>query len=253
MPVTEREIVRGRDVIELSHRGAEEFIRLANDCAEAHQRFTVALSGGSTPKSLYTLLASPGYKERIPWKNVHLFWGDERCVPPDHPESNFRMVQESLLSQVEVPPQNIHRMAGEKEPEIAAAEYEETLKRFFQLSNGHLPRLDLILLGLGEDGHTASLFPGSDALGETKRLVVAPYVEKLDAYRLSLTLPVLNNGAVIVFLVAGENKAAAVEQVLGASAGEPRVPAARIRPTNGTLVWLITQDAARSLTSTSEF
>ena len=251
-PMTEREIIVCRDVGELSQRGAEEFIRLAQKSVELSGRFTVALSGGSTPKRLYSLLASPGYKERVPWKSVYLFWGDERCVPPDHPESNFRMVQEALLSKVDIPPENIHRMAGEKKPEIAAAEYEETLRQFFQLSTGEVPRFDLILLGIGEDGHTASLFPGSEALTESKRLVVAYYVKKLQAYRLTLTLPVLNNGAAIVFLVTGENKSAAVKQVLEPEAGEPLVPAAKIRPVDGRLSWLITEDAAAKLSRSPE-
>jgi 6-phosphogluconolactonase len=247
VPMAEREIVVCSDITELSHKGAELFIRLANNCVGDFGQFTVALSGGSTPKSLYTLLASPGYKEGLPWQSIHLFWGDERCVPPDHPESNFRMVKEALLSKVDIPADNIHRMAGEKTPELAAAEYEETLKRFFRLSNGALPRFDLILLGIGEDGHTASLFPASDALSETKHLVVAPYVEKLGAYRLTLTLPVLNHGAAIVFLVAGENKAGAIKQALGSyDAGEPLVPAAMIRPVDGRLIWLITQDAVEA-------
>jgi 6-phosphogluconolactonase len=242
--MAEPEIVICSDAAELSQRGAEQFIQLAHRSVEISGRFAVALSGGSTPKALYSLLASPGYKERVPWKNVHLFWADERCVPPDHSESNFRMVQESLLGKIDIPPENVHRMAGEKEPETAAAEYEETLRRFFQIPVGERPRFDLIFLGIGEDGHTASLFPGSAALGETKRLVVAPYVEKLTAYRLTLTFPVLNHGACVVFLIAGESKAAIVRQVLEAKGGAAVIPAARIRPADGRLVWLITQDAA---------
>jgi 6-phosphogluconolactonase len=245
--MAERETIVCRDVPELSRRGAEAFIGLAQKSVKMSGRFTVALSGGSTPKGLYSLLASPGYKERVPWNSVYLFWGDERCVPPDHPESNFRMVQESLLSKVDIPRENIHRMAGEKEPEKAAAEYEETLRSFFQVSTDELPRFDLILLGIGEDGHTASLFPGSDALNEMKRLVVACYVEKLQAYRLTLTLPVLNDAAAIVFLVTGENKAAAVKRALEPEPGEPLIPAAKIRPVNGQLSWLITEDAAAKL------
>jgi 6-phosphogluconolactonase len=247
--MAEREIIVCQDVAELSRRGAEQFIRLAQQSVEVSGRFTVALSGGSTPKSLYSLLASTGYKERVPWQNVHLFWGDERSVPPDHPESNFRMVQESLLSKVEIPPENIHRMAGEKQPDIATVEYEETLRRFFQLSNGELPRFDLIYLGIGADGHTASLFPGSDALNLTNRLVVALYVEKLQAYRITLTLPVLDHGANVVFLVAGSDKAAIVEKVLGEDAVALLLPAAMIRPVDGRLIWLMTEDAFEGVRS----
>ena len=250
--MAEPEIIVCRDVADLHQRAAELFIAIATEAVKGSGRCAVALSGGSTPKGVYSLLATPGYAERVPWQSVHLFWGDERCVPPDHPDSNFRMVQESLLSKVDIPPQNIHRMAGEKERETAAAEYEETLRRFFRLATGELPRFDLILLGIGEDGHTASLFPDSDALSETKRLVVACYVEKLQAYRLTLTLAVLNNGAPIVFLVAGENKSAAVKKALESKAGEPLVPAARIRPVDGRLIWLITEDAAIKLLHSPE-
>ncbi|MEX0802663.1 MAG: 6-phosphogluconolactonase [Candidatus Binatia bacterium] len=179
--MAERETLVCQDVAELSRKSAEQFIELARWSVEASGRFAVALSGGSTPKHLYALLASPGYRERGPWKKIHLFWGGERCVPPNHAESNFRMVQESLLSKIDMPADQIHRMQGEREPSVAAAEYEKQLKYFFGLENGALPRFDLILLGIGEDGHTASLFPGSSALDEAERLVAAPYVDKLKA------------------------------------------------------------------------
>jgi 6-phosphogluconolactonase len=241
--MAEREIVFCQDIGELSRKSAERFIQLA-ESVEGSGRFTVALSGGSTPKHLYSLLASPGYKERVPWRNVHLFWGDERCVPPDHPESNFRMVKEALLSKIDIPVENIHRMAGEREPQAAAAEYEKHLQEFFGLSIGELPRFGLILLGIGEDGHTASLFPDSDALNETEHLVVATNVEKLKSYRLTLTLPVLNNGAEIWFLVTGSSKAAVVKEILE---NKSDIPAARIQPVDGKVIWFITQDAAASL------
>jgi len=196
---------------------------------------------------LYALLASADYNRRIPWNQVHLFWGDERCVPPDHPQSNFRMVRESLLTKIKIPPENVHRMAGEKEPKTAAVEYEEQMMKFFRLSEGTLPRFDLILLGLGEDGHTASLFPGSDALNETKQLVAANFVEKFNAHRLTLTLPVLNHGADVVFLVAGQSKAAVVKEILGKKTDSPVLPAARVMPLDGHLTWLITRDAATAL------
>lgn len=244
--MAEREIIIRRDIAELSRQSAERFSQLINQSVQGSGRFTVALSGGSTPKHLYSLLASPDYKERIPWNNVHLFWGDERCVPPDHPESNFGMVRESLLSKIKIPAENIHRMAGEREPQAAAAEYEKHLQEFFGLESA-LPRFDLILLGIGEDGHTASLFPGSDALNETERLVIAPFVEKLNSYRLTLTLPVLNSGAEVWFLVTGASKADAVKKVLRGSAD---LPAAKVQPGNGRLVWCITQDAAPGVSTT---
>jgi len=198
LQLPEHEIIVCGDVDELNRKAAERFITLAADAISRSGRFTVALSGGSTPKALYSLLASPAYRERIDWSRIHLFWGDERCVPPDHPESNFRMVQESLLSRIQIPSENVHRMMGEKEPEQARQEYEEHLKQFFRLPPGEVPRFDLILLGLGEDGHTASLFPGSAALNENQRLVATIYVEKLKAQRLTLTLPVINAAAQII-------------------------------------------------------
>lgn len=156
------------------------------------------------------------------------------------------MVQESLLSKIDIPPENIHRMAGEREPQAAAAAYEKNLQEFFGLENGALPRFDLILLGIGEDGHTASLFRGSDALSETKRLVAAPYVEKLNSYRLTLTLPVLNNGAEVWFLVTGNGKAEAVKEVFS---GSSDLPAAKVQPIDGKLTWFITEDAAAGLSA----
>lgn len=245
--MNKRELIICRDTEELYGKAAERFVKLAQRAVQDAGRFTVALSGGSTPRGLYALLATAEYRERIPWSQVHLFWGDERCVPPDHPESNYRTVAESLLSKIEIPESNVHRMAGEKEPKLAAAEYEAELKNFFHLSAGALPRFDLILLGLGEDGHTASLFPGSDALTDAERLVAAVYVEKLKSHRLTLTLPVLNNAAQIIFLVAGESKSAILREVLRANPLSSNLPAAKVQPVNGQLTWLVTQDAGAVL------
>jgi 6-phosphogluconolactonase len=171
------------------------------------------------------------------------FLGRRTLCPPDHPESNYRMVYESLLSKVDIPPENVHRMKGEKEPVVAAAEYETELKNFFNLLAGSLPRFDLVLLGIGEDGHTASLFPGSDGLDETERRVATPFVEKLKSHRLTLTLPVLNHGAQVAFLVAGRSKAHILKELLEATGDSPRLPAARIQPRDGQLLWFITQEA----------
>jgi 6-phosphogluconolactonase len=248
-PMGEREIVVCRDVEDLNQRAAEHFVTISNRSVDSSGRFTVALSGGSTPKGLYSRLAQAGYRERIPWCGIHFFWGDERCVPPDHPESNYRMVYESLLSKIDVLAENVHRMKGEKEPAVAAAEYEAELKNCFNLPAGSLPRFDLVLLGIGEDGHTASLFPGSDALDETERLVVAPFVEKLGAHRLTLTLPVLNHAAQIDFLVAGQSKGDVLKELLEVKGESSRLPAARIQPRDGQLFWFITQDAAEKLKS----
>jgi len=246
-PVTKPEIIICQNLSELNRKAAEEFVGLGGAANARRGRFTVALSGGSTPKALYTLLASAEYRNRLDWSRVHLFWGDERCVPPDHPESNFRMVQESLLSKVETPPENIHRMAGEKNPQAAAAEYENELRRVFSSSQAAAPRFDLIYLGLGEDGHTASLFPRSAALSEKQRWVAVAYVERLKTHRLSLTLPVINAAAQITFLVAGESKRAIVKQLLGAGGDPSNFPAAKVSPTDGKLTWLITEDAAADL------
>jgi len=243
--VTNTEIIICSDVDELNRKAAEQFVALARQAIAARGRFAVALAGGSTPKGLYSLLATGEFSEQIAWQQVHLFWGDERCVAPDHAESNFRMVKESLLAKIPIPSENVHRMAGELAPLAAAAAYERELKEFFSPLEKNLPRFDLLLLGLGEDGHTASLFPGSSALNESARLVAPSYVEKLDAHRLTLTLPVINHGAQISFLVAGKSKASIVTEILRRETGG--YPAARIQPARGQVTWFITQDAAGDL------
>lgn len=242
--MNKREIIICRSTDELAQHAAAEFVRLAQLSVQEKGRFAIALSGGSTPRALYSLLATPEYDGQIFWPQIHLFWGDERCVPPDHADSNYRMTREALLAKIQIPPENIHRMAGEKEPRMAAAEYEEELKDFFRLAPGAFPRFDLILLGLGEDGHTASLFPGSGALQEAKHLVTANYVAKFNAHRLTLTFPVLNRGAVVLFLVAGASKAPVVKEILGDDGQAAQFPAAQVQPVDGRLIWLLTEDAA---------
>jgi len=249
--MSEPEILVCRDVADLYERAAECLVKLANKAARDSGRFMVALSGGSTPKGLYKRLGLNVYQERVPWSKVHLFWGDERCVPPDHPESNYRTVREVLLSQLSMPAENVHRMRGEDEPVLAAVEYENVLRKSFQLSEGAAPRFDMVLLGVGEDGHTASLFPGSAALAESRRLVVAHYVGKLKAHRLTLTLPVLNNAAEIVFLVSGQNKAEILREIFANEGGTVTLPAARVRPVVGRVTWMVTQDAATGLSPRS--
>ena len=239
------EIIICHDANELNRKAAEQFVAVANDAAGARGRFSVALSGGSTPKALYALLATDEFRRQLPWPQLHLFWGDERCVPPDHAESNFRMVQEALLSKIDIPGENIHRMAGEKAPADGAANYQAELQKFFHLAAGEWPRFDLVLLGLGEDGHTASLFPGSAALNEQQRWVATSYVERLHAHRLTLTLPVINHAAQISFLVSGASKAPIIEAIL--CAGNDSLPAARVQPAGGQVTWFVTQDAAGAL------
>ena len=243
--MTKRDIIICRDIGELSRTAAEQWVAQARQAIAARGRCAIALSGGSTPKALYSMLASAEFNLQLPWRQIHLFWGDERCVAPDHAESNFRMVKEALLSKILIPAENVHRLRGEFEPAAAASAYETELRQFFLPSPGQSPRFDLILLGLGEDGHTASLFPHSSALNETARWVATTYVEKLDAHRLTLTFPVINNAAQIAFLVAGASKAAIVKEILASEKCD--YPAARIRPENGQLIWFVTQDAAGNL------
>jgi 6-phosphogluconolactonase len=246
-----RQIIVCRDAEDLSERAAQHFVRLVRHAIEDSGRFTVALSGGSTPKALYTRLAAPDVAQQIDWKRIQLFWGDERCVHPDHPDSNYRMVRDTLLAHVSIAAENVHRMAGEKDPQTAALDYEAELRRVFRLTGSALPRFDLILLGLGEDGHTASLFPKSHALNDAEPLVASVYVERLKGHRLTLTLPVLNEGAEVVFLIAGSSKAEIVKKLLTDSTSAADYPAARVQPRNGNLTWMITADAAAGIGSST--
>ena len=236
------------DPKEVSTRAAELFVELAGEAVSTSGRFAAALSGGSTPRALYALLATDQFRQRVPWSRVHLFWGDERCVPPDHADSNYRMAREALLAKVPIPTENIHRMPAEqKDHRLAADAYEEALRVFFALQAGELPRFDLILLGMGEDGHTASLFPGTVALAETERLVVAVYVEKLDTHRLTLTVPVINHAAHVVFLVTGKSKAPVLREVLEGERQPQRNPIQLICPVEGKLLLIVDREAARDL------
>jgi 6-phosphogluconolactonase len=216
----------------------EELARGAAEYFVARRPETVAVSGGSTPKLMFQILAEQ-FREQVAWNRIHFFWSDERHVPPDHPDSNYRMANEALLSRVPVTKSNVHRVPTEN-PSAAetAAEYEQTL---IETTSQSLPQLDLILLGLGGDGHTASIFPGSDVLNETKRLVAAPWVEKLKTYRITMTLPLLNNGASVVFLVSGAEKAQIVKEIFE---GPEQYPAQAIKPAHGELIWLLDREAA---------
>src|ERR1041385_744533 len=223
------------DPTELARGAAELFV--------AEQPETGALAGGSTPKLMFQMLADQ-FRDDVPWDKIHFFWSDERHVPPDDPESNYRMANEALLSHVNG---IVHRIPSENPDAAAAAnEYEQTL---VEVTKQTLPRLDLIFLGLGTDGHTASIFPGSEVLHETKRLVAAPYVEKFKSHRITMTLLLLNNGAAIVFLVSGAEKAEIVKEILE---GENEYPAQAVRPTNGELIWMLDKEAAAYLSKRSE-
>ena len=220
---------------------SEELARAAAEYFVAQNPETVALSGGSTPKLMFQVLAEQ-FRDEVAWSNIHFFWSDERHVPPDNPESNYRMANEALLSHVPVSANNVHRIRGEDpDADVAASEYEQTI---IQVTKQTLPRLDLIFLGLGTDGHTASIFPGSEVLHETERLVAAPYVEKFKSHRITMTLPLLNNGASIVFLVSGAEKAEIVKQVIQ---GEHKYPAQAVSPHQGELIWMLDKDAASKL------
>jgi 6-phosphogluconolactonase len=233
---------------QVQRAAAEIFADAAVEAVRARGRFTVALAGGSTPRGAYELLAREPLRGRIPWSNVHVFWGDERHVPPDHPDSNYRMAREALLAHVPLPEGNVHRIPAENSgASVAAAAYEQTLLGVFATSAGKAPRFDLILLGMGPDGHTASLFPGGRALKERERLAVAEHVECVGGWRITLTLPVLNAAAQVVFLVTGAEKAAALATVLGPEGARSRLPAALVRPPEGRLSWLVDGPAARLL------
>ena len=228
---------------------AKLFVAKSNAAVAHRGFFTVALSGGSTPKLLYQLLVDPNepFREQISWPSIHFFWSDERHVPADHPDSNYRMANEAMLSHVSVSRDNVHRIKSENPDAQEAAEaYEETVLKFVP---GSPPRLDLILLGLGTDGHTASIFPESEVLLETQGLMAAPWVEKLNAYRITMTLPLINNSASVVFLITGTEKAQIVKAILQ---GSKPYPARTVKPTNGHLLWLLDRDAASELNSPEE-
>ena len=232
---------------ELFAAAAEEIVHLANEAVSERGRFTIALSGGSTPKSLYNLLATNA-RTMLPWDRMYFFWGDERHVPPTDPDSNYRMVNEAMLSKVSVPTANVFRVPAENPDAAAAAqEYEAALKRFFQADAGQFPRFDLILLGLGPDGHTASLFPGTAGLQERTRWVIANWVEKLKTYRLSFTFPVLNAASCVAFLVSGIDKAQVLKSVLEENVPGDQYPAKMVQPKNGKLIWFLDRAAASAL------
>jgi len=232
---------------ELSEAAAEEVVRDADEAVKARGRFTIALSGGSTPKNLFNLLATNA-RNALPWDRMYFFWGDERHVPPTDPDSNYRMAEEVMLSKVPVPPGNVFRMAAEN-PDAArvADDYEKALRKFFQLTADGVPQFDFILLGMGPDGHTASLFPGTAALQEKSRLVVSNWVEKLKTNRLSFTLPVLNAARCVAFLVSGTDKAPVLKTVLEESASAEQYPAKLVNPSADKLIWFLDRAAASSL------
>jgi len=232
---------------DLFQAAADEVLCAATEAIAQRGRFTIALSGGTTPRNLYTLIAANA-SASLPWTQMFFFWGDERHVPANDPDSNYRMAKETLLSKVPIPAANIFRIPAENPDAGAAADaYEQTLRKFFSLGPGEFPRFDLILLGLGADGHTASLFPETAGLQEKSRLVVANWVEKMKTSRITFTLPVLNAARCVAFLVSGTDKAAVLREVLEGNAAAEKYPSRLVQPSPGKLIWFVDRAAASEL------
>jgi len=233
------------DAEAVARGAAERFVELGQAAIDARGCFSVGLAGGSTPKRAYELLASEAYREQLNWSKVHIFFGDERCVPPDHSESNYRMANEALISRVSIPPPNVHRINGLGDAVANASLYEDELRTFFNAASW--PRFDLVLLGMGDDGHTASLFPGTKALVEPRAWVVANWVEKFGTFRITLTAPAINHAANIAFLVTGATKAERLLEVLRGALDPEKLPSQLIQPLDGSLFWLVDKAAAGRL------
>ena len=230
---------------EVARTAADSFVEIAEKSISAEGRFSVALAGGSTPRRTYQLLASEEYRNRLPWSQVHFFFGDERSVPATHADSNYRMAEEAMISLLPIPEPNVHRMVGDGDAVANASLYEGELQAFFD--GATWPRFNLVLLGMGDDGHTASLFPGTEALNEARAWVVANWVEKFKTYRITLTAPAINHAANIVFLVAGAGKAERLPEVLRGPRNPRQLPSQLIQPVSGSLVWLVDKAAAARL------
>ena len=232
----------------LNRAAVDEISRCARESIAARGRFSIVLSGGNTPKPVYSLLAEDQKDpaKRLPWEKIFVFFGDERHVPPTDSESNYRMAHESLLSRVPIPPQNVFRVQAELDAEAAASQCELQLQNFFGAKPPQWPRFDLVLLGIGPDGHTASLFPGSGALRENLRWVAPNWVEKLNTWRITFTYPVLNNAGEVMFIVAEAGKAQILRDILKGE-DQDAYPAQGVRPASGRLLWLVEKSAAALL------
>ncbi len=233
------------DAADLTWAVAEFIVQRATEAIRARGRFSIALSGGSTPLPLFALLALPEWQARLQWAKVHVFWADERCVPPDHKDSNYAVANAAFLERLPIPKNHIHRMRGEIDPTQAALEYEAELRQFF---GGDETPFDLVLLGMGDDGHTASLFPGTAPIHETTRRVVAHEVKKVNMWRLTLTPPAINAAAVAAFMVSGEGKAERLRDVIKGPFQPDMLPSQAIHPQSGQLLWFVDQPAAALLT-----
>lgn len=235
----------------VASEAARRLVDLAREAIAARGRFVLSVSGGTTPAPLYDRLGEPGMAARVDWSRVHVFWGDDRWVPHNHPDSNVRLVRTHWLARAPKPPGHVvPPPSGTPDPAAAGLAYEVALRDALSVTPGQVPVFDLHIMGVGDDGHTASLFPGSPALDETRRLVVTPWVPHLDAYRITMTFPVFNAAREVWLLVAGARKAEVVRRVLDASLapiGPDTPPAARIRPTAGRLLWLLDEPAAARL------
>jgi 6-phosphogluconolactonase len=247
--VANRNVELFADGMEIARRAADEVVRIASKAAAARGAFTIALSGGSTPKVVYALLAeNPALRNSLPWDKMRVFFGDERHVGPGHADSNFQMAADAMLSKVPLQPKQIHRIKGEyPDAAQAAVEYEATIQREFGLKDGEFPRFDVVLLGMGSEGHTLSLFPGTKALHEMRRIVTRNWVGKLYTERITLTAPAANNAENIIFIIAGADKACALKAVLEGPHEPEQLPAQMIQPSNGTLSWLVDQAAGSML------
>jgi len=241
------------DSAALARRSAQYFLEMAGEAVAARGRARIAISGGNTPKATFQLLADPNqpWRAHMPWDSLDLYWVDERCVPPDDNDSNYRMTREAMLDQVPLAPEQIHRIEGELDPEVAAARYESELRNSFRLEGAETPRFDLIQLGIGPDGHTASLFPNTEALHELGRLAVANHVpQQKQSWRITLTWPVINHASSVFFLIAGADKAEVLKEVLMGGQDPERLPSQLIWPASGILTLILDRAAAAHLPAT---
>ncbi|MCU1316400.1 MAG: 6-phosphogluconolactonase [Candidatus Acidoferrum typicum] len=245
----DREIRILPDGAAIARRAAQEFVQAAADAVRTRGSFNVALAGGSTPKALYRLLVNDlALRSQLPWDKMHVFFGDERHVPPDHPDSNFRMATEAMISKSPMKPEQVTRIKGEyPDAGQAALEYEKALREYFKLKDGEYPRFDLVLVGMGNEGHTLSLFPGTKALHADGRIAVRNWVGKLYAERITLTAPAASNAARVIFMVTGADKGPALKAVLEGPFEPEQLPAQLLQPKNGKLLWLVDTAAGSML------
>jgi len=247
----DREIRILPDGAAIARRAAQEFVQAAAEAVRIKGSFNVALAGGSTPKALYSLLVNdPALRSQVPWDKIHLFFGDERHVAPDHPDSNYRMASEAMISKAPLKPEQVTRIKGEyPDADQAALEYEKSLREYFKLRPSEYPRFDLVLVGMGNEGHTLSLFPGTKALHADARIVVRNWIGKLYTERITLTAPTASNAAHIIFMVTGADKALALKAVLEGPFEPDQLPAQLLQPQNGKLLWLVDTAAGSMLAS----